>query len=190
MATCKASCLDILKESVWLTKIDEKYVEKNLDLFFSRMIEYIPSVSCDMNNVTGISDIVKPCSVKITTITSCINDICINKPPLPTDEFDDANTPITLCIGYRWNWKIQCIWFKRYCQVFYNTLYNKPCSVFLGDDNLNSTNVSRDSRTSCQLVLPFIINKHIQPFGICNPKYQCYLNFVIQILHLILRTIS
>ena len=71
-----------------------------------------------------------------------------------------------------------------------------PCenispSVLLGDENLNNTYVSRDSRTSCncKLVPPFIKNKHIQPFGICYPKYQCYLNFMIQALLPILRTI-
>ena len=69
------------------------------------------------------------------------------------------------------------------------TCENIHPSVFFGDGNLNNTYVPRDSRTSCQLVSPFIINKHNHPFGICNPKYQCYLNCVIQALLPILRTI-
>ena len=40
------------------------------------------------------------------------------------------------------------------------------------------------------LVDPFILNKHIHPFGIINPKNHCYINFVIQLLFLILRTVS
>ena len=67
---------------------------------------------------------------------------------------------------------------------------NIPSSVFLGDDNVNNTYVSGDSRTSWQLDPPFMINKHSNPLGICNPKYQCCLNSVIQMLLPILRTIS
>ena len=46
-------------------------------LLFSRMIKYSPSVSCDINGVTGINTIAKPCSVKITTIASKFKDTCI-----------------------------------------------------------------------------------------------------------------
>ena len=62
------------------------------------MIKYNPHVSNDKNIVTGINDIVKPCSIKITAITSSFKDVCINKPPLPTDVFHDVNTPIS-CIN-------------------------------------------------------------------------------------------
>ena len=41
-----------------------------------------------------------------------------------------------------------------------------------------------------QLVPPFILNKHIQPFWISNQKYHCYMNSMIQLLFSILRTIS
>ena len=72
------------------------------------MIKYSPSVSCDMNNVTGINTIVKTCSVKITAIASKFKDTCINwlnififlfryKPPLSTDVFEFVNIPIS-CI--------------------------------------------------------------------------------------------
>ena len=65
---------------------------------------------------------------------------------------------------------------------------NIPPSVLLGDENLNNTYVSRDA--SCQLVPLFILNKHIHPFGISNPKYHCYMNSVIQLLFSILRIIG
>ena len=67
---------------------------------------------------------------------------------------------------------------------------NIPILYFVENENLNKTYVSRDSRTSCQLAPPFIINKHFHSFGTCNPKYQCYLTSVIQLLLPILRTIS
>ena len=62
------------------------------------MIKYSPHISCDMNNVMAINDIVKPCSVQIMTITISFRDICINKTPLPNNVFDYGNTPIS-CIN-------------------------------------------------------------------------------------------
>ena len=50
--------------------------------------------------------------------------------------------------------------------------------------------VSRGADASYHLVVPFILNKHIHPFGIINPKNHCYINSVIQLLCSILRTIS
>ena len=47
----------------------------------------------------------------------------------------------------------------------------------------------RDAETSCHLVAPFMLNKHIHPFGFINPKIS-YMNSVIQFLFSILRTIS
>ena len=67
---------------------------------------------------------------------------------------------------------------------------NIPPSGLLGDGNLDNTYMSRDAEASCHLVTPFILNKHIRPFGISNPKYHCYMNSVIQSLFSILRTIS
>ena len=50
--------------------------------------------------------------------------------------------------------------------------------------------LSRDAEASCHLVAPFILNKHIHPFGIINPKSHCYMNYVIELLFSILRTIN
>ena len=50
--------------------------------------------------------------------------------------------------------------------------------------------MSRDAQASCRSVPPFILNnKYIQPFGISNPKYHCYMNSVTQLLFSILITI-
>ena len=169
-------------------KIEEKCGEKISNLLFSRMTKNSPSVSCDMNNVTGINVIVKTCSVKITTIAN--KDIYINKPPLPTDVFEDVNTPIpcinTTDIGGIEGYDSYSLKYIAKCSTL--SYENIPPSVLLGDENLNNTYVSRDA--SCQLVPLFILNKHIHPFGISNPKNHCYMNSVIQLLFSILRTIG
>ena len=58
-------------------KIEEKFCEKYYNLLFSGMIEYSPSVFCDIINITAINTIVKTCSVKLTTATK-VKDTCIN----------------------------------------------------------------------------------------------------------------
>ena len=65
---------------------------------------------------------------------------------------------------------------------------NIPPSGLLGDES--NTHVSRDTEASCHLVAPFILNIHIHPFGIINPQNNFYVNFMIQLLFSILRTIS
>ena len=64
-----------------------------------------------------------------------------------------------------------------------------PPSELLKDDNFNNTYVSRDAQASCRLVPHFVLYKHIHAFAISNPKYHCYMNSVIQLLFLIIRTI-
>ena len=63
-------------------------------------------------------------------------------------------------------------------------------SMFPGILNWNYTHVSKDAKASCHLVAPFIFNKHIRPFVIINPKNHCYMDYVIQLLFSMLRTIS
>ena len=74
--------------------------------------------------------------------------------------------------------------------MFYNTLWKYTTFCILGGDILNNIYILRDSRTYCQLVSTFIINKNRHPFGMSNPKYQCHLNSVIQLLFPIIKTIS
>ena len=110
--------------------------------------------------------------------------------PLPTGVFDYVNTPIACInttdigrsISFHIAWKIlpsvlQCL-IKMY-----------PFCTLKGGGHLYNTYVSRDTEVSCQLVPTFISNKHNHLIGISNPEYQCYLNFVIQVLLPILRTI-
>ena len=155
------------------------------------MIKYSPSVTCNINNVTGTNTIVKTCSVKITTIASKFKDICINKPPLPTGVFESVNAPIS-CTNttdiddiegsnsYSLRDIVKCSTFP---------YENIPPSGILREENLNKTYVSRDAEAFCHLIAPFILNKHIHPFGIINPKNHCDMNYVIQLLSSILRTI-
>ena len=104
----------------------------------------------------GINAIGKTCSVEITTKASSFKDICINKPPLPTDVFEDVNTPIS----YIDTTDIDDIAgpnsFERYRRVFYITLWKYIPSVLLGDENLNNTYASRHAHASCQLVPPLL----------------------------------
>ena len=70
-----------------------------------------------------------------------------------------------------------------YLMKIYPFLYSWEMKIWI-------IHMPRDAQASCQLVPPFILNKHIHPFGISNPKYHCYINSVIQLLFSILRTIS
>ena len=179
---CKIFCLAY--------KIEEKFGEKDYKLLFSRMIKYGPSVSCDINNIPAINTIVKTCSVKITTATK-VKDTCMNKPPLPTDLLEFINTPISCTTttdkdvegSNPYNLRDSA----KSSTLPYETI---PPAGLLGDENSNYTHVSRDAEASCHLVVPFIFNKHIHPFGIINPKNHCYMNSVIQLLFSILSTIS
>ena len=57
---CKRCCLTY--------NIDGKYGEKNHDLLFSHMIKYSPSLPCDINNITLVNDIVKPCCALFNSV--------------------------------------------------------------------------------------------------------------------------
>ena len=51
---------------------------RKIKTYYSRMMKYSPSFSCDRDNVMGMNVIVKTCSVKITTIASNFKDVCLN----------------------------------------------------------------------------------------------------------------
>ena len=160
-------------------KIEEKLGEKDCKLLFSRMIKYSPSVSCDINNITAINTIVKTCSVKIMTATK-VEDTCINKPPLPTVFEFIISCITTTDMGDVEGYNPHSLRDIAKCSTL--PYENIPPSGLLGDENSNYTHVSRDAEASCHLVAPFILNKHIHPFGIINPKIHCYMNSVIQLL--------
>ena len=70
-------------------------MRKKYYLPFSRMVTYNLSASCDIDNDIKMNDIVKSRSMKIWSITSSLKDMGMNKPPIPTNVFDNGNTPIS-----------------------------------------------------------------------------------------------
>ena len=71
--------------------IEENYGVENSDLLFSRMLKHKPFVSCNINNIKEINDIVKASYVKITPLTRSLECEWINKSSLPTNVFDTVN---------------------------------------------------------------------------------------------------
>ena len=63
-----------------------------------------------------------------------------------------------------------------------------PPSEFLPANNTEYT--SGDTRIFSQLHPPLLINEHKHPFGIKNPKFQCFLNYVLQLIFSIFRNNS
>ena len=80
--------------------IEGKYGEKNSDIIFSRMLEHNPFVSCNINNIKEINDIVKSSYVNIMPLTRNLECDWTNKSPLPTNVFDTVNAPSSHT-GYR-----------------------------------------------------------------------------------------
>ena len=62
-------------------------------LIFSRMLKHNPFVSCNMNSIKEINDIVKASYVKIIPLTRSLECEWINKSSLPTNVFDTVNAP-------------------------------------------------------------------------------------------------
>ena len=70
-----------------------KYGEKISDLLFSRMLKHNPFVSCNINNIKEINDIVKANYVTILPLTRSLECEWINKSPLPTNVSHTVNVP-------------------------------------------------------------------------------------------------
>ena len=81
--------------------IEGKYGDKNSDLLFSRILKHNTFVSCNINNIKEINDIVKSSYVKIIPLTRSLECEWANKSPLPTNVFDTVNAPSSNT-GYRW----------------------------------------------------------------------------------------
>ena len=86
--------------------IEIKYGEKNSDLLFSLMLKHNHFVSCNINNIKEINDIVKSSYVKIMPLTRSLECEWTNKSPLPTSVFDTVNAtpppPPFSHTGYIW----------------------------------------------------------------------------------------
>ena len=74
--------------------IEGKYGKKNSHLLFLCMLKHNPFVSCNINNIKEINDIVKASYVKIMPLTRSLECEWINKSPLPTNVFDTVNAPL------------------------------------------------------------------------------------------------
>ena len=72
--------------------------------------------------------------------------------------------------------------------MFNNTWQKYTPSEFLPDNDTAYT--SGDTRIFSQLHPPLLINEHRRPFGIKNPKFQCFLNSVLQLIFSIFRNNS
>ena len=179
--------LKYLKRFCSAYNIEGKYGEKNSDLLFSRMLKHNPSVSCNMNNIKEINDIVKASYVKIMPLTRSLECEWINKSPLPTNVSDIVNAPLRI----HWIWlivggTIHVVW-AMLPSVLY-LIKNTPPSEFLPDSNTVCT--PGDTRIFSQSHPPPLINEHKHPFGLKNLKFQCFFYSVHQSIFSIFRNNS
>ena len=65
-------------------------------LLFSPMLKHNSFVSCNINNIKEINDIVKASYVKIMPLTRSLECEWINKSPLPANVSDTMNAPLPL----------------------------------------------------------------------------------------------
>ena len=86
--------LKYLKRFCSAYNIEGKYGEKNSDLLLSCMLKHNPFVSCNINNIRDIDDIVKSCFVKIMPLTRSLGCEWTNKSTLPTNVIDTVNAPL------------------------------------------------------------------------------------------------
>ena len=81
--------------------IEGKYGAKNSDLLFLCMLKNNPFVSCNINNIKEINDIVKASYVKIMLLTRSLECEWTKKSPLPTNVLILLMPPSSHT-GYRW----------------------------------------------------------------------------------------
>ena len=174
--------------------IEGKYGEKNSDLIFSRMLKHNPFVSCNINNIKEINDIVKASYVKIMPLTRSFECEWINKSPFPTNVSDTVNAPppppppppYTLDIDDSGGNNSCSLSDVAECSIILDK--NTPPSEFLPDSDTVYT--SGDTRIFSQWYPPPLIKEHKHPFGLKNPKYQYFFNSVFQLIFSIFRNNS
>ena len=151
------------------------------------MLKHNPFVSCNINNIKEINDIVKASYVKIMPLTRSLECEWINKSPLPTNVFDTVNAPppppLTLDIDDSGGNNSCSLSDVVECSILLDK--NTPPSEFLPDSNTVYT--SGDTRIFSQSHPPPLINEHKHPFGLKNPKFQCFFNSVLQLIFSIFR---
>ena len=169
--------------------IEGKYGEKNSDLLFSRMLKHNPFVSCNINNTKEINDIVKASCVKIMPLTRSVECEWRNRSPLPTNVSDTVNAPpppYTLDIDDSGGNNSCSLSDVAECSIILDK--NTPPSEFLPD--YNTVYTSGDTRIFSQSHPLPLITEHKHPFGLKNPKFQCFFNSVLQLIFSIFRNNS
>ena len=123
--------------------------------------------------------------VKIMPLTRSVECEWLNKPPLPTNVSDTVNAPLpyTLDVNDSGGNNSSSLSDVAECSIIPDK--NTPPSKFLPDYNTVYTSV--DTGTFSQShPLPLII-EHKHPFGLKNPKFQCFFNSVLQLIFSIFR---
>ena len=128
-----------------------------------------------MNNIKEINDIVKASYVKIMPLTRGLEYEWINKSPLPTNVSDTVHAPppppsFTLDIDDSEENNSCSLSDVAKCSIVFDK--NTPPSEFLPDSNTVYT--SGDTKIFSQSHPPPLINEHKHPFGLKNPKFQCF----------------
>ena len=171
----------------WAFNIEGKYGETNSDILFWRMLKHNPFVSCIINSIKEINDIVKSSYVKTMPLTRSLECEWTNKSPLPTNVFDTVNAPVLTHWIQRAGGIIHVVWAMLPCVL--ECLIKIHPSLFLPDSNTEYT--SGDTRIFSKLHPPLITNKHTNtPYDLKNPKFQCCFNSVLQFLFSIFRNNS
>ena len=116
------------------------------------------------------------------------HDTLISKSPLPTNVLDVVNSPLpdTLDIDDSGGNNSCSLSNVARCSTILDK--NTPPSEFLPDQNYDYT--SGYPPICSQLHSPLVLNEHNHPFGIKNPKFQSFLNSVLQLIFSIFRNIS
>ena len=113
-------------------------------------------------------------------LTGSVECEWINKSPLPTNVSDTVNAspPYTLDIDDSGGNNSCSLSDVAECSIILDK--NTPPSEFLPDSNTVYT--SGDTRIFSQSHPLPLINEHKHPFGLNNPKFQCFFNSVLQLI--------
>ena len=132
--------------------------------------------------------------ISMTSIPT--QNICYNKSPLPTNVSDTVNAPppppppppppYTLDIDNSGGNNSCSLSYVAECSIILDK--NSPSSEFLPD--CNTVYTSGDTRIFSQSHPLPLITEHTHPFGLKNPKFQCFLNSVLQLIFSIFRNYS
>ena len=121
------------------------------------------------------------------TLTRSVECEWINKSPLPTNVSDTVNAPPPLLI----HWILMIVGGNNSCSLSdvaeCSIILDKntPPSEFLTD--YNTVYTSGDTRIFSQSHPLPLITEHNHPFGLKNPKFQCFFNSVLQLIFSIFR---